>query len=424
MKENTGLKTIDNDVKGFNKIKTAFNGTKNGTDSVRDYLNEIGSSELLTPEEEIEVFKRIKNGDKDAVIEMVNANLRLVVSIAKRYVIRGVPFLDLIQEGNLGLLKAIERFDYKKGYKFSTYATWWIKQGVTRCIADQSRTIRIPVHMNEVINKMVKIERIYLQEHGEEPSREVLADLMDVDVERIDYIKRIIEDPVSLDTPIGEDKDAILEEFIVDETALTPEEAAEYNDLKERLMDVLDSLNERERQVIIMRYGLQGEDQKTLEEVGKIFGVTRERIRQIEAKALRKLRHPARAKVFNSYVKGVDLKLNNGVRIPKKADDKISDSFILKMSSGFFNEIEVNILKSLLIDKLPINRLVKEYNCSSKQIASILVRYNSFKTKYVADLKKKQQEIKNDDTNANVNTGNNTTPSITERALVRIKTSM
>ena len=423
MQGNTGLKTIDNDVKGFNKIKPNFNGTKLGVDNLRDYLSELGEVELYTPEEEVEVFKRIENGDVKAIDEMVTRNLRLVVSIAKKYIGNGVPFLDLIQEGNLGLLKAIERFDYKKGFKFSTYATWWIKQSITRCIANQSRTIRIPVHMNETINKLVRLERLYLQEHGEMPSKEELAKLLEVDVERIDYIKSIMEEPVSLDTPIGEAKDAILEEFIIDDSVLTPEEAAEFNDLKERLFDELDTLKERERQVIIMRYGLDGKGQKTLAEIGKVFNITRERVRQIEAKSLRKLRQPARSKKFVSYVYGEGTDLESRPSISVKTVDKLSDSFVLEICGESFNEIEINILKDLLIEKLPINKLVKKYNYSSKEMASIISRYTAYKTEYISNLKNQEVEKENK-SNENTNINKDANLNITEKVLMRIRSSM
>ncbi len=271
-------------------------------DPVRMYLKEIGKVDLLTKEEEVALAKRIEQGEESARRELAEANLRLVVSIAKKYVGRGLSFLDLIQEGNLGLLKAVEKFDYTKGYKFSTYATWWIRQAVTRAIADQARTIRIPVHMVETINKMSRIERQLVQELGREPTAEEIAEQMDIDEEKVREIRKISQDPVSLETPIGEEEDSNLGDFIEDEEALAPDEAASFELLKEQLEEVLDSLTPREEKVLRLRFGLDDGRARTLEEVGKVFGVTRERIRQIEAKALRKLRHPNRSKKLKDYL--------------------------------------------------------------------------------------------------------------------------
>ena len=271
-------------------------------DPVRMYLKEIGRVPLLSAEEEIELAKRIEQGDEEAKRRLEEANLRLVVSIAKRYVGRGMLFLDLIQEGNMGLIKAAEKFDYQKGYKFSTYATWWIRQAITRAIADQARTIRIPVHMVETINKLIRISRQLLQELGREPSAEEIAAEMDMSPEKVREIQKIAQEPVSLETPIGEEDDSHLGDFIPDDDALAPADAAAYELLKEQLEDVLDTLTEREENVLRLRFGLDDGRTRTLEEVGKVFGVTRERIRQIEAKALRKLRHPSRSKRLKDFL--------------------------------------------------------------------------------------------------------------------------
>lgn len=271
-------------------------------DPVRMYLKEIGKIPLLSPEEEIEYAKRIEQGDEEAKHKLAEANLRLVVSIAKRYVGRGMLFLDLIQEGNLGLLKAVEKFDYRKGYKFSTYATWWIRQAITRAIADQARTIRIPVHMVETINKLVRVSRQLMQELGREPTPEEIAQEMNISEDKVRDIMKIAQEPVSLETPIGEEEDSHLGDFIPDEDAPAPSEAAAFTLLKEQLMDVLDTLTPREEKVLRLRFGLDDGRARTLEEVGKEFDVTRERIRQIEAKALRKLRHPSRSKKLKDYL--------------------------------------------------------------------------------------------------------------------------
>ncbi len=272
------------------------------SDPVRMYLKEIGRVPLLSASEEIELAKRIEQGDEEAKRRLAEANLRLVVSIAKRYVGRGMLFLDLIQEGNLGLIKAVEKFDYRKGYKFSTYATWWIRQAITRAIADQARTIRIPVHMVETINKLIRISRQLLQELGREPTAEEIAAEMDLSPEKVREIQKIAQEPVSLETPIGEEDDSHLGDFIPDDEALAPADAAAYELLKEQLEDVLDTLTEREENVLRLRFGLDDGRTRTLEEVGKVFGVTRERIRQIEAKALRKLRHPSRSKRLKDFL--------------------------------------------------------------------------------------------------------------------------
>ena len=271
-------------------------------DPVRMYLKEIGKIPLLKPHEEIEYAKRMLEGDEIAKQRLVEANLRLVVSIAKRYVGRGMLFLDLIQEGNLGLIKAVEKFDYERGFKFSTYATWWIRQAITRAIADQARTIRIPVHMVETINKLIRVSRQLLQELGRDPKPEEIAKEMDMSEEKVREIMKIAQDPVSLETPIGEEEDSHLGDFIPDEDALAPAEAAAYSLLKDQIEEVLGSLNEREQKVLKLRFGLEDGRARTLEEVGKKFDVTRERIRQIEAKALRKLRHPSRSKKLRDYL--------------------------------------------------------------------------------------------------------------------------
>ncbi|MBP3951283.1 RNA polymerase sigma factor RpoD [Bacillus suaedae] len=271
-------------------------------DPVRMYLKEIGRVPLLSAEEEIELAKRIEQGDEEAKRRLAEANLRLVVSIAKRYVGRGMLFLDLIQEGNMGLIKAVEKFDYEKGYKFSTYATWWIRQAITRAIADQARTIRIPVHMVETINKLIRVQRQLLQDFGREPTPEEVAEEMELTPEKVREILKIAQEPVSLETPIGEEDDSHLGDFIEDQEALAPSDAAAYELLKEQLEDVLDTLTDREENVLRLRFGLDDGRTRTLEEVGKVFGVTRERIRQIEAKALRKLRHPSRSKRLKDFL--------------------------------------------------------------------------------------------------------------------------
>lgn len=271
-------------------------------DPVRMYLKEIGRVQLLTADEEVELALRIENGDERAKQELAEANLRLVVSIAKRYVGRGMQFLDLIQEGNMGLMKAVEKFDYRKGFKFSTYATWWIRQAITRAIADQARTIRIPVHMVETINKLIRIQRQLLQDLGREPMPEEIGAEMDMPTEKVREILKIAQEPVSLETPIGEEDDSHLGDFIEDQDATSPADHAAYELLKEQLEGVLDTLTDREENVLRLRFGLDDGRTRTLEEVGKVFGVTRERIRQIEAKALRKLRHPSRSKQLKDFL--------------------------------------------------------------------------------------------------------------------------
>lgn len=271
-------------------------------DPVRMYLKEIGNVPLLTTEQEVELAKRVEAGDEEAKKQLTEANLRLVVSIAKKYVGRGMPFLDLIQEGNMGLMKAVDKFDYTKGYKFSTYATWWIRQAITRSIADQARTIRIPVHMVETINKLIRVSRQLLQEEGREPTPDEIAEEMGISVEKVREILKIAQEPVSLETPIGEEEDSHLGDFIPDDDAPAPAEAAAFSMLKEQLVDVLGTLTEREQKVLKLRFGLEDGRARTLEEVGKKFDVTRERIRQIEAKALRKLRHPTRSKKLKDYL--------------------------------------------------------------------------------------------------------------------------
>jgi len=271
-------------------------------DPVRMYLKEIGRVDLLTAEEEVELAKRILEGEEEATRSLAEANLRLVVSIAKRYVGRGMLFLDLIQEGNMGLIKAVEKFDHTKGFKFSTYATWWIRQAITRAIADQARTIRIPVHMVETINKLIRIQRQLLQDLGREPTPEEIGEEMDLSPDKVRDILKIAQEPVSLETPIGEEDDSHLGDFIEDQEAVSPSDHAAFELLKEQLEDVLDTLTDREENVLRLRFGLDDGRTRTLEEVGKVFGVTRERIRQIEAKALRKLRHPSRSKQLKDFL--------------------------------------------------------------------------------------------------------------------------
>ncbi|WAW13991.1 RNA polymerase sigma factor RpoD [Peptostreptococcus equinus] len=301
------IKSIDKDIdeKKEKESEPAEISVPKGVsidDPVRMYLKEIGKIPLLKPHEEVDYAKRMSEGDQFAKQKLVEANLRLVVSIAKRYVGRGMLFLDLIQEGNLGLIKAVEKFDYKKGYKFSTYATWWIRQAITRAIADQARTIRIPVHMVETINKLIRVSRQLLQELGRDPKPEEIAKEMNMTEDKVREIMKIAQDPVSLETPIGEEEDSHLGDFIPDEDAPAPAEAAAYSLLKEQIEEVLCTLNEREQKVLKLRFGLEDGRARTLEEVGKEFDVTRERIRQIEAKALRKLRHPSRSKKLRDYL--------------------------------------------------------------------------------------------------------------------------
>ena len=291
----------DNDVE-VEKIDLSVPDGVSIEDPVRMYLKEIGKVPLLTAEEEIELAKRMELGDQEAKKHLAEANLRLVVSIAKRYVGRGMLFLDLIQEGNLGLIKAVEKFDYRKGYKFSTYATWWIRQAITRAIADQARTIRIPVHMVETINKLIRVSRQLLQELGREPTPEEIAEEMNMPVDRVREILKISQEPVSLETPIGEEEDSHLGDFIQDDNVPVPADAAAFTLLKEQLVEVLSTLTDREQKVLRLRFGLDDGRARTLEEVGKEFNVTRERIRQIEAKALRKLRHPSRSRKLKDYL--------------------------------------------------------------------------------------------------------------------------
>ncbi len=292
---------VENDVE-VEKIDLSVPDGVSIEDPVRMYLKEIGKVPLLTAEEEIELAKRMELGDQEAKKRLAEANLRLVVSIAKRYVGRGMLFLDLIQEGNLGLIKAVEKFDYRKGYKFSTYATWWIRQAITRAIADQARTIRIPVHMVETINKLIRVSRQLLQELGREPTPEEIAEEMNMPVERVREILKISQEPVSLETPIGEEEDSHLGDFIQDDNVPVPADAAAFTLLKEQLVEVLSTLTDREQKVLRLRFGLDDGRARTLEEVGKEFNVTRERIRQIEAKALRKLRHPSRSRKLKDYL--------------------------------------------------------------------------------------------------------------------------
>ena len=300
--DDSDIVLTDEDAVDMEKIDVSVPDGISIEDPVRMYLKEIGKVPLLSADEEVELAKRMAKGDEDAKKRLAEANLRLVVSIAKRYVGRGMLFLDLIQEGNLGLIKAVEKFDYHKGFKFSTYATWWIRQAITRAIADQARTIRIPVHMVETINKLIRVSRQLLQELGREPTPEEIAAELDMPVERVREILKISQEPVSLETPIGEEEDSHLGDFIQDDNVPVPAEAAAQTLLKEQLDEVLDTLTEREQKVLRLRFGMDDGRARTLEEVGKEFDVTRERIRQIEAKALRKLRHPSRSRKLRDYL--------------------------------------------------------------------------------------------------------------------------
>ena len=296
-----GIQIIDEDQRDKELFEQAL--TDVGLDDpVKMYLKDIGRVPLLSADEEVDLARRMQEDDESAKKRLSEANLRLVVSIAKRYVGRGMLFLDLIQEGNLGLMKAVEKFDYQKGFKFSTYATWWIRQSITRAIADQARTIRIPVHMVETINKLTRVQRVLLQEFGREPTPEEIAEKMGVTVERVREIQKIAQDPVSLETPIGEEEDSHLGDFIEDEKTTTPSDSVAFTMLKEQLLGVLDTLTPREEKVLRLRYGIDDGKPRTLEEVGREFNVTRERIRQIEAKALRKLRHPSRSKKLKDFL--------------------------------------------------------------------------------------------------------------------------
>lgn len=294
VKEEISLEELDKDLEVGEEVAL--------DDPVRMYLKEIGKIPLLTAEEEVELAKRMEQGDMEAKRKLIESNLRLVVSIAKKYIGRGMLFLDLIQEGNLGLIRAVEKFDWRKGYKFSTYATWWIRQAITRAIADQARTIRIPVHMVETINKLTRISRQLVQELGREPTTEELAEAMNMPPDKIEEILKVAQEPISLETPIGEEEDSHLGDFIEEKTILSPSEAAAKQLLKEQLESILNTLSKREREVLKLRFGLEDGRPSTLEEVGKRFGVTRERIRQIEAKALRKLRHPTRSKRLKDFL--------------------------------------------------------------------------------------------------------------------------
>ena len=299
--EENGIKIVDD----YEKDKELYDQLLKEIsmdDPVKMYLKDIGKVPLLSADDEIELARKMMDGDESAKRELSVANLRLVVSIAKRYVGRGMQFLDLIQEGNLGLMKAVEKFDYQKGFKFSTYATWWIRQAITRAIADQARTIRIPVHMVETINKVVRVQRLLLQQYGREPTPEEIAKEIGIPEQRVVEIQKISQDPVSLETPIGEEEDSHLGDFIEDEQALAPTDVVASNLLKEQLLEILDTLTPREEKVLRLRYGLDDGKPRTLEEVGKEFNVTRERIRQIEAKALRKLRHPTRSKRLKEFI--------------------------------------------------------------------------------------------------------------------------
>jgi len=296
-----GIQIVDEDKRDQELFEQALSDI-GLDDPVKMYLKDIGRVPLLSAEEEVELAKRMQENDEAAKKRLSEANLRLVVSIAKRYVGRGMLFLDLIQEGNLGLMKAVEKFDYQKGFKFSTYATWWIRQSITRAIADQARTIRIPVHMVETINKLTRVQRLLLQELGREPTPAEIAEKMGVTEERVHEIIKIAQDPVSLETPIGEEEDSHLGDFIEDEKTTTPSDSVAFTMLKEQLLNVLDTLTPREQKVLRLRYGIDDGKSRTLEEVGRVFNVTRERIRQIEAKALRKLRHPSRSKKLKDYL--------------------------------------------------------------------------------------------------------------------------
>ena len=300
--EENGIKLVEQSSAKNDQLLQKIMNEVNIDDSVKMYLKDIGRVPLLTAEEELKLAQDMANGDAEAKTKLINANLRLVVSIAKRYVGRGMQFLDLIQEGNLGLMKAVDKFDYTKGFKFSTYATWWIRQAITRSIADQARTIRIPVHMVETINKLVKVSRVLLQQYGREPTQAEIAEAMGISEARVVEIQKIAQDPVSLETPIGEEDDSHLGDFIEDVNAASPSDVAENKMLKEQVEEILNTLAPREAMVLILRYGLRDNRPRTLEEDGKVFNVTRERIRQIEAKALRRLKHPNKTKKLRDFL--------------------------------------------------------------------------------------------------------------------------
>ena len=358
------------------------------SDSVKQYLKEIGNIPILTKEEEVELFKRYNSGDESARNEIINANYRLVISIAKFYIGSGLDFLDLIQEGNLGLMKSIDKFDINKGYKFSTYATWWIRQAITRAIADQGRSIRLPVHVVEKLYKIRRFEGIYLKEHGYLPKNEIIAKELDMSLERVQELQLHRETPLSLSTPIGEsndNKESELSDFLPDDNALLPEEAAEINDLKRIIYDEMDGLTEREKTVLELRLGLNDNDRKTLEEIGHMFGVTRERVRQVEGKALSKMRHPKRRSAFAGYSKNSDLESSpfknkdNESKKEKKLDERII-KLLFEHDKEVFTEKEQKMLYNIIIDDISIKEISKQYDESIESIKEVLIRYKKIKT--------------------------------------------
>ena len=371
----------------------------NSNQSIRQYLSEIGAHDLLTREEEVELFKRLEAGDESAREILIESNLKLVASIAKKYTGRGLLYLDLIQEGNLGLMKAIEKFDYRKEYKLSTYATWWIRQGITRAIADQARTIRLPVHVVEDVNRIKKEKQIFLQKYGKEPTDEELSDIANVSVKRIKEYKNYIDEPVSLSTPVGEGKESFLEEFINDPNTLTPEQNAENEDLKRLFEENLGDLSERERAILKLRSGLEDGNRKTLEEIGEMYGLTRERIRQVEARALHKMRNPSRKKRYAGYIPDIQDSGNDIVSNEKKSSAKSKETvtneevleYLDAYGSEMFNQLELEILKDVIVKDLRIGTVAKKHDSSVEKIKELLQRFKKIKIMIMKEKEKRQK---------------------------------
>ena len=386
----------DNNIK--NKTIKEKQALYHSDDPIKKYLSEIGKIPLLSQEEEIELFKRIEKGDSDAKTRMIEANLRLVVSVAKKYSVGINTFLDLVQEGNIGLMRAVERFDYKKGFKFSTYAIWWIRQGIVRSLADKGKTIRVPVHFSETISKVRKLEGAFVQENGRTPSNKELADMLGETVEKIEFIKVNMEQPISLETKIGEEEDTQLGDLIEDKRVLMPEDNVENNDMAKILNEVLDNLTEREAFVLKKRYGLLDGQRHTLNEIGKNLGITRERVRQIESKALRKLRLPSNS--FNLYVYGTGEDKESINRNNKKQNNSniSEDKEILKLLAEFGDEVmtnfEIEILKLALIDKKDEDFISSHCDISLKEIKDTLIKYNKIKILLLKDQENKSSNTK------------------------------